>query len=288
MSVAAARSKRRFPPTKVARLLPAKGEPGTGRSRRRMLRARSDLLSSLPTIITGVTTHSILETFIRQTEDARKRGREVVLKPPMTAKQIGGLERRCRTSLHAQERELVEYTEGVTIDGFEVDFSGEHAFFEFEALTPAGIPIAADGFGNFWVVDIAEDGLWSRVLFICHDPLAVALQARDLADFLAQVFEGSAVETARRLIDDVWERDWCLIPVEQAITSEDEVLRAFAEKLGDRFSVVDLRAGEVGTGFAWGRGGPRSELIRNGRLLMFGVEKKKPGLLGRLLSKMVF
>jgi len=173
-----------------------------------MLRARSDLLSSLPTIITGVTTHSILETFIRQTEDARKRGREVVLKPPMTAKQIGGLERRCRTSLHAQERELVEYTEGVTIDGFEVDFSGEHAFFEFEALTPAGIPIAADGFGNFWVVDIAEDGLWSRVLFICHDPPAV------------------------------------------------------------------------------GRGGPRSELIRNGRLLMFGVEKKKPGLLRSLLSKM--
>jgi hypothetical protein len=181
-------------------------------------------------------------------------------------------------------RELVEHASGVTVDGFEVTFGGDYLF-EFEELVPGGVPIAADGFGNYWVVDIEEDGSWKQVLFICHDPPAAVIQARDLASFLDQVIEGDAAEIAERLIRNVWKQDSCLISIDQAIASQDEVLRAFAERLDETFSVVDLRAGEVVTGLGWGRAGSPAVIRRNGRLLMFGVKKKKPGFLRRLLSR---
>ncbi len=36
----------------------------------------------------------------------------------------------------------------------QVDFAGRDLMFEFEAAFPYGLPIAADGYGNFWVVDL--------------------------------------------------------------------------------------------------------------------------------------
>ena len=39
-----------------------------------------------------------------------------------------------------------------TVD--QVDFTGRDLMFEVEAAFPYGLPIAADGYGNFWVVDL--------------------------------------------------------------------------------------------------------------------------------------
>jgi cell wall assembly regulator SMI1 len=36
----------------------------------------------------------------------------------------------------------------------QVDFTGRDLMFEFEQAFPDGLPIAADGYGNFWVVDL--------------------------------------------------------------------------------------------------------------------------------------
>src|ERR671910_880335 len=36
----------------------------------------------------------------------------------------------------------------------QVDFTGRDLTFEFEAAFPFGLPLAADGYGNFWVVDL--------------------------------------------------------------------------------------------------------------------------------------
>jgi hypothetical protein len=35
-----------------------------------------------------------------------------------------------------------------------VDFTGRDLMFEFEPAFPFGLPIAADGYGNFWVVGL--------------------------------------------------------------------------------------------------------------------------------------
>src|SRR5215203_7539296 len=42
------------------------------------------------------------------------------------------------------------------LDGIinQVDFAGRLPTFEFEAAFPHGLPLATDGFGNFWLVDL--------------------------------------------------------------------------------------------------------------------------------------
>lgn len=54
----------------------------------------------------------------------------------------------------------------------QVDFTGRDLDFEFEAVFPFGLAIAADGHGNFWVVDLHPH--------TGSDLLRVPRRARDL------------------------------------------------------------------------------------------------------------
>jgi hypothetical protein len=71
-----------------------------------------------------------------------------------------------------------------------------------------------------------------------------------------------------------------------AALAGDERLSAFAEKLDDRFTFVDLRSPPVGMGFSWGRYGPRTDVRRDGneRLFAYAPPERRPGLLRRLLA----
>jgi hypothetical protein len=55
------------------------------------------------------------------------------------------------------------------------------------SILPRPVALLGDGWGNFWVVDVNPSGAWGVILFVCHDPPVIALQAGDLADFLGQV-----------------------------------------------------------------------------------------------------
>jgi cell wall assembly regulator SMI1 len=86
---------------------------------------------------------------------------------------------------------------------FEVDLTG---------IAPDGLPVATDGFGNHWVVDV-RDGRLAEVLFIAHDPPVVLLQARSLGDFLVQWFESgldtdedSPLDAVHEAANEVWRR----------------------------------------------------------------------------------
>ena len=50
----------------------------------------------------------------------------------------------------------------------EIDFTGRSFLAAFELdLMPGALPIAGDGCGNFWVVDMA--GTWGPIYFCYHD-----------------------------------------------------------------------------------------------------------------------
>jgi cell wall assembly regulator SMI1 len=52
----------------------------------------------------------------------------------------------------------------------QVEFTGRDLMFEFEQAFPYGLPIAADGYGNFWVLDLHPDTTkWGPIYFACHD-----------------------------------------------------------------------------------------------------------------------
>src|SRR5215203_452540 len=71
----------------------------------------------------------------------------------------------------------------------QVEFTGRDLMFEFEQVFPDGLPIAADGYGNFWVVDLLPGTTrWGPIYFACHDAPVILYQADSLERFLEELF----------------------------------------------------------------------------------------------------
>jgi hypothetical protein len=172
-------------------------------------------------------------------------------------------------------RELLERDERVEGAGVEVDLTGREMNYEDRDLFPCGHPIAADGAGNFWVVDVTPAAIdVAPVFYASHDPPMIVFASDDLAGFLEQVRAGDA-EPALELSAGVDRAG--------ALAAGGE-LAVFAQELDDRFVFFDLRNPSRGEGFEWGRFGPRTEVRRHGyeRLFALAPPERKPGRLSRL------
>lgn len=166
---------------------------------------------------------------------------------------------------------LMEFTSGApALLG--LDLTGRSHSIEISELLPAGHPLAADGFGNFWMLDLTPDTTdVAPVFFACHDAPVLLYQAPDLASFVDQLVR-CYEPPHRSLIDDVhedrlfhvWRDRPGAVPQPEAAVSPDAALREFAETLDASWTIVDLRRREVGMGVAWGRHGPRTRLARHG------------------------
>jgi hypothetical protein len=86
------------------------------------------------------------------------------------------------------------------------------------------------------------------------------------------------------IVGRIWRENPGVLEHADCLTSEDGVLRSFAQSLGPTFQFIDLRQGGVGSGFSWGRYGPRTVVQRCGELPLFAYEKRK-GWLERLLGR---
>jgi hypothetical protein len=192
-------------------------------------------------------------------------------------------------------REVLSFCSG--IDGClgGIDFTGEMAMaYEQKEAFPNGLPIAADGCGNFWVLDITpETSLAAPVFFACHDAPVILYQSADIASFLAEVFR-MMIPPRKSLINDVlgdrlfhvWRKNPGAVDQAAAATSSDPELRKFAAGLREHFQIVDLRAVSPGMGFSWGRYGPRTEVRRHGYQRIFGYAKPlKTGFLAGLFGR---
>ncbi|MEO8218802.1 MAG: SMI1/KNR4 family protein [Acidobacteriota bacterium] len=222
------------------------------------------------------------EELIQGIDRARVSGRAAAIDPPMSRVQIINLKSKVGTALPADIGELVEYAAGFSVDGIAVHFGGEEAF-EFESAFPRAVPIATDGAGNFWVVDIASDGSWGAVFLVAHDPPVVVLQARDIAPFIAQVFDAhDTAELQNKLAAQIWKANPYVISQEQALASPDPAVRAFAQQLNENFLIADLRDAARGKGFVWGIAGPNTDVRRAENQLLFATQQKKRGMLARL------
>jgi SMI1 / KNR4 family (SUKH-1) len=173
----------------------------------------------------------------------------------------------------------------------QVDFTGRDLIFEFEAAFPYGLPIAADGYGNFWVVDQHPRTVqWGPIYFVCHDAPVILYQADSLEQFLSELFR-MFKPPYRSLVDDVhedglahvWQTNPGVLSYEQCLQSGDPVLSAFARELDDSFQVIDLRRAKPGDGFSWGRYGPNTRVRRFGTHAVFAYQKPK-GFLTRLFG----
>ena len=217
------------------------------------------------------------------------------LAAPLSDSELEGLATEVGAPLPSELRAVLEYTAGIedsALDG--IDFTGRSMSFEDRDVFPLGLPIAADGFGNFWVLDLGPDETeTAAVFFACHDPPIVLFQSSTLAEFLGETFRmqkpphsSLVADVHDDLLFNVWGTNPGTIDHAAALAS-DEQLSAFAAQLDDRFTFVDLRDPRVGMGFSWGRHGPRTEVRRHGleRLFAYAPPEKKAGVLSRLLGR---
>jgi hypothetical protein len=201
----------------------------------------------------------------------------VDLRPGLDDAGLAELQARYPVPLPAELVRLARTTSGA--EGLlDLDLTGVRHDVEVAELLPAGLPVAADGNGNFWVLDLTPDTVEvAPVFFVCHDPPVMLYQAPDLATFLDDALRRlepphrSAIDDVREdRLHDVWGSSPGAISHADAVASTDVALREFAETLHDEWTIVDLRQRDVGAGLAWGRHGPRTRLARDGWERMFG------------------
>lgn len=179
----------------------------------------------------------------------------------------------------------------------EVDLSGG-SMGQYLPFMPALHPFAADGFGNFWQLDLLpRQEERAQVLFVGHDPPVVLFQCDGMEAFLDELLKMCS-PPHESLIDLVHEDkvfQVCrthrfAVPSEKALTSQDPVLREFAASLDGPWEVCDLRSPEVGQGFSWGRYGPDVEGVRHPGERIYAIRRpelgdKKEGWLSKLFGR---
>jgi hypothetical protein len=171
-----------------------------------------------------------------------------------------------------------------------VDFTGRDFALGFEAVFPHGLPIAADGRGNFWVVDLhPHTTTWGPIYFACHDPPVIVYQADSLERFLDELFRMFG-PPHRSLVGEVreegaarvWRTNPGALPRERCLRSGDPILSAFAAELEEGFLVVDLRRAKPGDGFSWGRYGPDTVVERFGAHAVFAYRRPRRSIFRRM------
>jgi hypothetical protein len=222
----------------------------------------------------------------------------VTLLPALSEREIAQFQEQLPGPLPEEIRQLLLYSAGfdskpqsIRQRAGTVRLTG-HEGFELPEVFPASVPLLPDGCGNFWVVDInPQNGAWGAVFYACHDPAVIVVQARDLTTFLSQLLdpEKSEPENAVHHVHEeavtvIWKDDPWLVSVQDARAARDAVVSKFAEQLPDNYRVADLRSRKIGSGFSWGKAGPGADIRRSGAELVFGVEKKAPGIFARMLS----
>lgn len=105
--------------------------------------------------------------------------------PGISKKEIETLEKRLPCPIPDDVKELLVYS-----SGFEncilqsLDFTGSLSF-EISDISPHTLPIAHDGMGNFWFIDLtSQSKTWGPVFFACHNPAVIIYQSDTLEQFI--------------------------------------------------------------------------------------------------------
>jgi cell wall assembly regulator SMI1 len=210
---------------------------------------------------------------------------ELTLLPPLNAEEFQALESDIPCRVPDEMRAFFAVTRGFEGGALEtVDFSGstDAGGFGLEEIFPHAIPIAHDGFGNYWVLDLTSTSdQWGPIFYACHDAPVIVFQTHSPAHFAQEAmrFYNSPWESE---IDDVhgglatriWRENPGVLSFEECANSKNEDLRTFARSLDASYEFIDLRNPKLGDGFSWGRHGARTVNKRFGEKRIFAYQKK--------------
>ena len=210
------------------------------------------------------------------------------LRPPLSDQELSAFEAGLPCTLPDEMREVLRFARGFdgVLDG--IDFADPSEFGR-EDIFPHARTLAADGYGNFWVVDLTpESKSFGPIYYVCHDPPAIVFQTDSLLHFVREVVRFGN-KPWKSEIDDVheafssriWRENPCALSFAQCLARGDAHLKAFAESLGESWEFADLRNPKLGDGFSWGRYGARTLNKRCGDQRIFACQKKEKKSFGR-------
>lgn len=209
--------------------------------------------------------------------------------PGLSEDEVAAFEAKLPCKLSTEIRELLRHSCGFDNFLISVNFTGVE--FNFDSVFPHGLPIAHDGSGNFWAVDLLPNSTsFGPIYFACHDPAIILFQSPSLEHFLIETFK-LFIPPIKSLIDDVhedrffdvWAKNPQVLTHAECVASSDPQLSAFAKELDASFQIIDLRNAPVGFGFSWGRYGANTVIRRFGMEPIFAYQKKS-GFLKRLFQ----
>src|SRR5262245_2649139 len=131
----------------------------------------------------------IREATTRSLSNERGKPITLQLRPGMSDAEIEEFARHLPCALPPEIHELLRYGTGFDRSPLHIlDFTGRDCLFEYADAFPYGLPIAGDGCGNFWVVDLLpESTQWGPIYFACHDAPVILYQSPTLEQFLVDV-----------------------------------------------------------------------------------------------------
>lgn len=185
--------------------------------------------------------------------------------------------------------ELLGFARGFEFQPMEEIRFDTYGHFGFEEMFPHSIPLAGDGFGNFWILDIDSNGNWNEVYYVCHDPAVVVKHSENLTDFIGHVDDfglrlaDSHLDTIHeKTVMDIWQAKYGIMEKNDKDYNFPESIN---RQLPEVFMTADLIDMPVGTGFFWGKYGANAKIIRVGDKPLWIIEKKlKQGFLDRLFN----
>ena len=222
---------------------------------------------------------SLLETSDFRSDDGSRSS--VSLLKGLTVSQIAEFQKRFPKPIPQDIVELLMFSAGLEIPRFErISFVG-NLDFAFEEVSPLGIPLATDGIGNFWLLDIeVESGRWGSVFFVSHDPPVLLLQAFSLRQFLNQILDcardgSNPFERIPQQTEKVYEPKITEKLVKDFGDKTNPELYDFVKKHSEQSIVIDLRKCSVGDGFTIDKEGFNSEIARFGSEMFFIIKLEK-------------
>ena len=216
------------------------------------------------------------------------------LLPPATDDEIRKLAAALPGPLPNDIRDALHVSKGLAngpLESFSlIDLEG----FGLEEAFPHAYSIAHDGYGNYWILDLLPNTTdWGPVFFACHDPPVIAYQSPSVDAFLRDVVAIAPDDPKSRIdhvhekvVNQLWADTSSLITQPAAAASSDAMLREFAASLGPDALIADMRNPVAGSGFPWGKFGPRTEIQRWGTHRLWAITRppSRPGLLSRLFG----
>lgn len=205
------------------------------------------------------------------------------LLPGLSNREFGELQGLIPCQIPGHIRDLLALTRGIEPALDLMDFSGLslHPNWKKKDFLPHGLPVAGDGMGNFWVVDLEPRSKdWGPVLYVSEDPPVIAWQAKTFDEFVSQLMAFASFEEGSpiNLVHDqyapvIWEENPNLISAKTEVSPGDPNLGLFIQSLKKGYSFIDLRRGRAGDGFSWGRWGKRTQIERAGVQRLFAYRK---------------